>query len=56
MASKQLSRREFLRLSALTAAGAALASCAPQPTTAPPAEQVQPTTAPPAAEGVLLQY
>ena len=59
MANK-LSRREFLRLSALTAAGAALAGCGPKPTTVQPtekpAEQVQPTTAPPAEEGVVLQY
>jgi peptide/nickel transport system substrate-binding protein len=32
MASKKISRRDFLRLSALTAAGAALAGCCPTPT------------------------
>ena len=38
MEKKRFSRRDFLRLSALTAAGAALAGCA-QPTEAPPAEE-----------------
>ena len=32
MQTKKLSRRDFLRLSALTAAGAALAGCACEPT------------------------
>jgi arabinosaccharide transport system substrate-binding protein len=54
-----LSRRDFLRLSALTAAGAALAACAPQATEAPeptaeePAAE-EPTEAAPAEEAVEL--
>ncbi|MCX7680621.1 MAG: ABC transporter substrate-binding protein [Anaerolineae bacterium] len=45
MEEKRLSRREFLRLSALAAAGAALAGCAPQTPAAKPTEVV--STAPP---------
>jgi peptide/nickel transport system substrate-binding protein len=41
---EKLNRREFLRLSALTAAGVAFAACAQAPTEAPPQEE--PTTAP----------
>jgi len=44
MSQKKLSRREFLRLSALGAAGVALTACAKKATTEAPA--VQPTTAP----------
>lgn len=58
MANKKLNRRDFLRLSAVTAAGVALAACrkekateAPVPTEAP-AEA--PTTEPPMAEEVEL--
>jgi len=54
MHKRQISRREFLRLSALTAAGAALAGCKQTtPTTepaketvAPPQEEAQPTAVP----------
>jgi len=54
MHKRQISRREFLRLSTLTAAGVVLAGCkqpapttAPtQATTAPPKEEVQPTAVP----------
>jgi len=60
---EKLSRRDFLRLSALTAAGAALAACAPA-TPAPaeepaaPEEPVEeePVEEVPAEEGVTLQY
>lgn len=62
MNSKKLSRRDFLRMSALTAAGAALAACAPKPTPKPTVEptkppvkvEATPTTAPPAAKEVTL--
>ena len=53
MNTKKLSRREFLRLSTLTAAGAALAACggpAPAPETEEP---VAPVEAPPAEEVTL---
>ena len=52
-----LSRRDFLRMTALTAAGAAAAGCVvptPVPTSAP-AEAPAPTTAPP-PEPVTLKY
>jgi len=45
MSDKSLSRREFLRASVLTAAGAVIASCAPAPTATP-----VPPTAVPAAK------
>jgi len=58
MDSKKLNRRDFLRLSALAAAGLTLAACAPQatatqaPATSAPAAGATPTTAPqPAAKG-----
>jgi len=62
---KRLSRRDFLRMSALTAAGAALAACGPAATptvapTTPPGEptkaplEATPTTAPPPAKEVTL--
>lgn len=45
--AKKLTRREFLRLSAIAGAGAVLASCAPPtPTPAPPTAAPPPTTAP----------
>jgi len=58
MASKRLGRREFLRMGALSVAGAALAACAPKATEEPaaPAEvpeeepEAEPTEAPPSAE------
>ncbi len=55
MHKRQISRREFLRLSALTAAGAVLAGCKQPATTtepaketvaAPPTEEAQPTAVP----------
>jgi len=57
MGSKSLTRRDFLRLSALTAAGAALAGCGPKPTatTAPPVEPTVAPTAPPAEPITLTQ-
>jgi multiple sugar transport system substrate-binding protein len=58
---KELSRRDFLRLSALTTAGVALAACQPaQPpaTEEPAAEEPveQPVEQPPAEEGAVVQY
>ncbi len=59
MSSKRISRRDFLRLSALTAAGAALAGCCPTPTaTSTPEKVVEtkiveatvPVTVPPPSE------
>lgn len=51
MEQKKLSRREFLRMSALTAAGVAAASCvAPAQESAAPAEVAAPKAAAPAAE------
>lgn len=61
MVKKTISRRDFLRVSALAAAGAALVSCGPKATEAPvaPGEEkpgVDATEAPvaPPAEGVVL--
>lgn len=57
MKSNTFSRREFLRMTALTAAGAAVAGCVvptPVPTSAP-AEAPAPTTAP-APEPVTIKY
>ncbi len=68
MKPKTLSRREFLRLSALTAVGTALVACTPkateepteavEPTSPPEAEQPEPspvpTEPPPAAEPVKI--
>jgi ABC-type glycerol-3-phosphate transport system substrate-binding protein len=58
--ARLLSRRDFLRLSAVAAGGAALAACAgpaPTPTAAPSEEEIEePTAAPPAEEGVTLNY
>ena len=58
MANNKLNRRDFLRLSAVTAAGVALAACsseeateAPEPTQAP---ADAPTAEPPMAEEVEL--
>ncbi|MBM4457595.1 MAG: sugar ABC transporter substrate-binding protein [Chloroflexi bacterium] len=50
--SKFFSRREFLRLAGVTAAGAALAACAPVPQQAP----AMPTTAPPSKVPVEIVY
>ena len=44
--SNKISRREFLRLSAVTTAGAVLAACGGQGATTPTVEAVQPTEAP----------
>jgi multiple sugar transport system substrate-binding protein len=54
MEKKRLSRRDFLRMSAITAAGAALASCAPRVTPEPEGEAVTDTPAP--MEPVVLNY
>jgi len=55
MNKKKLSRRKFLRLSALTAAGVVAASCAPKaaPTPTPKPAAPTPTIAPPAKEVTL---
>ena len=53
MTSKPLSRRNFLRLTALAAGGAALAACAPEETATPTSEQ--PGEAPPAGEKTTLR-
>lgn len=62
MSSKQMTRREFVRLSAVLAAGGVLAACAPSPTAVPaptsPAAAAAPTAAPavtvaPAAGGQI---
>jgi multiple sugar transport system substrate-binding protein len=50
----RLSRRDFLRLTAVTATGALAAACGPAPTTAPTA--VPKATAAPAAEKVTLRF
>ena len=59
MEKKRLSRRDFLRMSAITAAGVALASCAPRAApeeeTTPEAEQA-PTDTPAPMEPVVLNY
>ena len=60
MRTKDMSRRDFLRISALAAAGSTLAACGvateapPQPTGAAGATAVAPTTAPPAGAPVTL--
>ena len=59
MVKKTISRRDFLRVSALAAAGAALASCGPKATEAPAGGEAPATEAPsggeaPPAEGVVL--
>jgi len=51
--TKKLSRREFLRLSAVSAAGVVLAACAQE--TAAPAATAKPTEAPKAAEATPTQ-
>jgi maltose-binding protein MalE len=59
MIEKKLSRREFLHISALTAAGVALAGCQPAATEPPPAEVEEPaapTEAPAEPEGKVIQY
>ena len=53
MSEKKLSRREFLRLSTLTAAGIVAASCAPKPAPTATPKPAEPTTAPPAKEVTL---
>lgn len=50
----KLSRREFLRMSALTAAGAALAACAPAATPSAPAEAPAEAVAPAPAKEIVL--
>ena len=45
---RQISRREFLRLSAVTATGMVVAACAPPPTAVPPPSAPPPPTAVPA--------
>ena len=55
MTTKKLSRRDFLRLSSVAAAGSVLASCAkapPAPTEGPPPTSAGPTAAPPTAKPV----
>ncbi len=59
--NKKLNRRDFLRLSAVGAAGAALAACQSAPTAAPTAEPVAADTEPTAApamqeEGTLVWF
>jgi raffinose/stachyose/melibiose transport system substrate-binding protein len=56
MKGQKLSRRDFLRLSALGAAGAALAGCRPTPTPTPSAAPTQAPAAPAPAEKVTLTY
>ncbi|MBN1810573.1 MAG: twin-arginine translocation signal domain-containing protein [Anaerolineae bacterium] len=58
MRTNKLSRRDFLRMSALTAAGAALAGCCPTPPPAvePTKQEVQPTVKPAEPEGQVIQY
>jgi hypothetical protein len=57
---KKLNRRDFLRMSALTAAGAALAGCGPKtaPTETPvqPEPTVAPVEQPAPAEGTLIRF
>ncbi|MDQ3249413.1 MAG: ABC transporter substrate-binding protein [Chloroflexota bacterium] len=58
MSNKSLSRREFLRISALTGAGLAVVACVPAPQpgapAAEPAAANTPEPAAPAAEGITL--
>jgi multiple sugar transport system substrate-binding protein len=58
MKRMNLSRRDFLRMSALAAAGTALASCAPKATQATqPTEEVKsPTQAPPPEQEVTITF
>lgn len=58
MSSRKLSRRDFLRLSALVTAGAALAACGPAvpETPADAGSEVEVDAAPPAADPVKLDY
>ena len=58
MSGKKLSRREFLRISALAAGGLALASCAPktEPTETTGGEEPGVETAPEVAEGVTFTW
>lgn len=55
MTNKPLSRRDFLRLTALAAGGAALAACAKKETAAPVEGGEQPAEVPPSAEKVTLR-
>jgi multiple sugar transport system substrate-binding protein len=57
MNHQKLSRRDFMRLGALTAAGAALAACAPAAPPAPqPTAPPQPTAIPPAPKPVTIVF
>jgi len=58
MTGKRLNRREFLRLGATTALGAALAGCAPkaEPTQPAATQPAEPTTAAPEAEPVTIRW
>lgn len=57
MSETKISRRSFLKMGAMTAMGAALASCAPAAaTTAPAEEAAAPTTAPAAEEGAKVAW
>ena len=55
MKAKKLNRRDFLRISALTAAGAALAACGPTPTQPPAPEPTQKPTEVPPTEAAQVQ-
>ena len=55
MGKQKVSRREFLQLSALTAAGAVLAGCAPQATPAPEEAAEEPEVAEEAPAGEVVE-
>lgn len=56
MDEKRLTRRDFLRVSALAAAGVALAGCQPTPPPATEEPAEAPTEAPPEPEKIVLSY
>jgi hypothetical protein len=54
--AKQLSRREFMKMAAIRASGAVLASCGVQETPAPPRSAEEPAAQPAAPEKQVVTF